>query len=92
MDKQTIELIIKIGPYIAPIFLAQAIKISFRIGRRWVPVIPFICAWVLIVIRYLSLGQVFGWIVFWGMIYEGAVIGAISIALFDLLKITVLNK
>lgn len=92
MDKSTIDLLLLIGPYITPAFLTQAIKKSFCIRQRWIPLIPFFCSWALVALRELGQGTPLADGLIWRIIYDGVIGGAISIALFNLYHKTILNK
>lgn len=92
MDKTTIDLLLRIGPYIAPTLLTQAIKKSFNINRRWIPLIPFFIAWILITLRELSQGTPLNGSLFWRIVYDGVIGGAISITLFNLYRKTIMDK
>lgn len=92
MDKTFVELIIQVGPYIAPIFLTQSLKTALGIPRRVVPVVPYVIALILVGLRALTVNEVLSWMTLYQILYESAIIGSISIALYNIFQKTIKGK
>lgn len=92
MEKALVDLIIQVGPFIAPVFLTQALKTTFGIPKRFIPIIPYLVALVLVVLKALGTGQPLTLNNFFQIIYESGVIGSVSIALYNVYQKTIKGK
>ena len=92
MDKSLVDLIILVGPFIAPVFLTQALKNTFSIPKRFIPIVPYIIAFILIGLKALSAAQTLTWNTLFQSIYESGVIGSVSIALYNIYQKTIKGK
>ena len=92
MDKSLVVLIVSAGPFIAPVFITQALKITFKIPKRFIPIIPYLVAFALLVLKVYGTEQSVTLSNYLQIIYESGVIGSVSIALYNIYQKTIKGK
>jgi hypothetical protein len=78
--QEVMEFMIKYGLYFAPYIITQVIKKPLNIPKRWIPLLPFLVAYLVVACQIIEAGSLGPWWQIVAKIFkEGSVLAVVSI-------------